>query len=294
MASLSASELVVNPDGSIYHLNLRPEHLADWVITVGDPGRVGAVSRYFDSLEAQIQKREFVTHTGRIGQKRVMVISTGIGPDNIDIVLNELDALANIDLERRELLPRQRRLNFVRLGTSGSLQEDLPVDAFVFSAFGVGLDNLMAYYPFVPDTEELALLAGLQAQADETGVSWPVRPYAVRADTALLEGLSGADRTGVTLTAPGFYGPQGRNLRLAGAFGADGLLRLAGYRHGALAITNLEMETSALYGLAKLLGHGALSCNVILAGRTAGQFSPDPYAAVDRLIRTVLERISAF
>jgi uridine phosphorylase len=294
MASLSASELVVNPDGSIYHLNLKPEHLADWVITVGDPGRVGAVSRHFDALEAQVQKREFVTHIGRLGQKRIMVISTGIGPDNIDIVLNELDALANIDLERRELLPRHRRLNFVRIGTSGSLQEDLPVDAFLFSAFGVGLDNLMAYYSYAPDTEEQALLTGLQAQANATAAPWPIPPYVVRADAALLQGLSRSDRQGITLTAPGFYGPQGRSLRLESAFGADGLLRLAGYRHGGLAITNLEMETSALYGLAKLLGHGALSCNVILAGRKAGQFSADPYAAVDGLIRTVLERIAAF
>lgn len=293
MSILTASELVVNPDGSIYHLKLRPEHLADWVITVGDPGRVGAVSRYFDELEVEVQKREFVTHTGRIGHKRLTVISTGIGPDNIDIVFNELDALANIDLEARMPKTTHRQLTFVRLGTSGSLQDDLPVDSLLFSAYGVGLDNLMAYYDYETSDKEKALLTGLNEHARAHGIHWPSAPYVGRADESILKALAANDRCGITLTAPGFYAPQGRSLRARSRFGPDVLQTLAAYRYDDLAVTNLEMETSAMYGLAGLLGHRALSCNVILAGRTAGQFSPDPYAATDKLIHTVLDRIMA-
>jgi len=291
----SPSELVVNPDGSIYHLHLQPEQLADWVITVGDPDRVEAVSRHFDRIDTRVQKREFVTHTGELGTKRITVISTGIGPDNIDIVLNELDALANIDLQQRIVRPAHRRLHFIRLGTSGSLQPDIEVGDLVFSAFGLGLDNLMSYYRWQPTEDAAAMLQGFRHFVEQEQLPLPVNahaPYATQADESLLRALAAADRQGITLTAPGFYAPQGRQLRVAGRLAATDMHKLANFSFGEFKVTNLEMETSAIYGLAQLMGHAALSCNVILAGRRKGQFSSDPQQLVEDMIRTMLTRIS--
>lgn len=294
-AGFSPSELVINPDGSIYHLHLQEDQLADWVITVGDPDRVGAVSRHFDRIDTQVQKREFVTHTGELGNKRITVISTGIGPDNIDIVLNELDALANIDLQQRIVRPAHRRLHFIRLGTSGSLQPDIEVGSLVFSAYGLGLDNLMSYYQWQTESDAAALLRAFRQFVDQEKLPLPVSmhaPYAVEADERLLNALSAEDRRGITLTAPGFYAPQGRQLRAPGRLTAADMHKLADFGFGSLAVTNLEMETAAIYGLAQLMGHAALSCNVILAGRRKGQFSSDPQQAVEDMITTMLARIS--
>ncbi len=294
-AGFSPSELVINADGSIYHLHLQPDQLADWVITVGDPDRVEAVSKHFDRIDTRVQKREFVTHTGELGNKRITVISTGIGPDNIDIVLNELDALANIDLQQRTVRAVHRRLHFIRLGTSGSLQPDIDVGSLVFSAYGLGLDNLLSYYHWQEGDEAAALLQNFRQFVELAQLPLPMNihtPYATQADDGLLGALSAGNQQGITLTAPGFYAPQGRQLRIAGRLPATDMHQLADFQFGKLKVTNIEMETSAIYGLAQLMGHAALSCNVILAGRRKGQFSIDPQQAVDDMITTMLARIS--
>lgn len=289
MPKIAESELILNPDGSIYHLYLRPEDIAANIITVGDPGRVPMVSRYFDEIEVKKQKREFATHTGRIGSKRLTVISTGIGPDNIDIAINELDALANIDFETR--LPKEEHtaFNIIRIGTSGSLQADVPVDSFVASAYGLGLDNLLSFYEYQPNLGEAALEDELNAFLEYTG-SIPF--YACECHPALLEAL-GQDKTqGITLTSPGFYAPQGRVLRAKARYDVQFFESLARFEFGKYPITNFEMETSAIYGLARILGHRALSANAIIANRPNGAFSKDPYKAVDALIQNMLGLIS--
>lgn len=285
--SFAPSELIRNADGSIYHLHLHPEQLADTVITVGDPDRVAMVSRYFDRVEARVQKREFITHTGYLGSRRLTVISTGIGPDNIDIVLNELDALATIDLSSRRLLAEPRRLKFIRLGTSGSLREDVPVGSLLLSSHGLGLDGLLHYYAIPP--EEPALLEELNRHL---AADLPLPLYLAVANADLLSGLRRNEPTGITLTAPGFYAPQGRELRLPTRLDARVLDRFGQFesREGH-RITNFEMETAALYGLANALGHQAVSVNLILANRPAGTFHDDPARATDQMIRTMLERI---
>jgi uridine phosphorylase len=286
MKKIPASELVINGDGSIYHLNLKPEHIADTVITVGDPGRVAMVSKYFDTIDFEREKREFVTHTGRLGTKRITVISTGIGPDNIDIVLNELDALVNIDLESRQPKENQKSLNIIRMGTSGCLQPGVEVGSLVLSAFAVGLDNLMHFYKFNPDETESALYK----QLIETQFPFPTRPYVIRGSQQLLEGVGNGFRQGITMTAPGFYAPQGRTVRLESQI-QDSLEVLRDFRFEQWPVMNFEMESSAIYGLAKLLGHQALSCNVILANRADKTFSDDPKGITDNMIATMLERL---
>lgn len=290
MARIAESELVINPDGSIYHLNLRPEDIAPNIITVGDPDRVPMVSRYFDEVEAKKKKREFVTHTGRIGSKRITVISTGIGPDNIDIAINELDALANIDLQSREPKAELTTLNIVRIGTSGSLQPDVPADSFVAAAYGLGLDNLMNFYDYRPNLGEAALEDELRAFLEYVG---KVPFYACEGSPALLEALGRDKFRGITLTSPGFYAPQGRELRANARFGLRFFNELARFKFRNYPITNFEMETSAIYGLSRLLGHRALSTNVIIANRANGTFSKDPYRATDELIQNVLGHISS-
>jgi uridine phosphorylase len=285
MSQLSPSELVLNPDGSIYHLHLFPEQIADTILTVGDPDRVPLVSRHFDEVEVKVKKREFVTHTGRLGNKRLTVISTGIGTDNIDIVLNELDALANIDLQSREIRAEKKQLSFIRVGTTGGLQPEDPVGTLVSSEMTIGLDNLLQYYPYEPDTRASQL-----AQAfTENFPGLPSPIYAAAADAQLLDQVTGDWLRGITLTAPGFYAPQGRSLRLASRFTPEMLDAFARFRFDDLRITNLEMETSALFALAKMLGHRAISCSVILANRASGTFSRNTDLDVDRLIKTVLD-----
>jgi uridine phosphorylase len=288
-ASLGSSELILNADGSIYHLNLLPEDIADIIITVGDPDRVKEVSKYFDVVEIRKNKREFVTHTGTYNGKRITAISTGIGTDNIDIVFNELDALANIDFETREVKQQKRILNFIRVGTSGSLQPDIPVDSFLISSTGIGFDNLLHFY----DCGHIKNNTLVQALTKYLGWGpYQIHPYAVDCDAGLAELFrENRIRYGVTVTNSGFYGPQGRSLRLAPAI-KDFNEKLAGFSHEGKQITNLEMETAGMYGLAKLHGHRAVSLNVILANRATGEFSKNGRQSIDELIRFTLECIS--
>ncbi len=288
MKRLPDSELIVNKNGSIYHLQLHPAQVADTVLTVGDPARVAAVSKYFDRIESKTAHREFITHTGWLGDKRLTVVSTGIGTDNIDIVLNELDALVNIDFQTRTPNPEAKQLNIIRIGTSGALWAGAGVDSFVVSAIGIGLDNLLHFYDYKPEIAENELLQQFYAFFPTT----PLPAYAFSANKDLINALENIGNQGITLTSSGFYAPQGRHLRTIGKLNTELLDCLNDFQYKNWRITNFEMETAAIYGLSALLGHRALSCNVILANRILRQFSPDPTAAVDRLIRIVLEKIS--
>lgn len=291
MTYFPESELIINPDGSIYHLNLRPEQIASTIITVGDPDRVGRISKYFDSIEVKVSKREFVTHTGWLGGKRLTVISSGIGPDNIDVVINELDALVNIDFETRQLREERVRLNIIRMGTSGCIQPEIAVDSIVVSAFGIGLDNLLHFYEFQPNLAEAGLFDDLANFQDYAG-TLPVIPYICECSSFLLGTLAADFQTGITLTSPGFYAPQGRQLRGKSRLSMEYIRKLSQFEFNGLRITNFEMETAAIYGLSRILGHRAISTNAILANRLNGEFSKDPKAAVENLIQRMLERIS--
>lgn len=286
-----SSELIINENGSIYHCNIRPEDLADTVILVGDPERVPKVSKFFDSIEVQSQKREIITHTGYLNGKRLTVISTGMGTDNIDIVLNELDALANIDLEKREIKDTRKTLTFVRLGTSGSLQKDVPVDSLVASEKGLGLDGLMAYYKGTDGMFSDPLIGEFVKQTKWDGRK--AKPYIIEGSEEVLELLTNNSNVvkGITATAIGFYGPQGRKLRLE-LEDKDLNDKLSDFSFGEEKITNFEMETSAIYGLSSLLGHKALSLNTIIANRRAGTFSKDANLAVENMIKYALERLT--
>lgn len=286
---IKSSELILNPDGSVYHLNLKPEQIAHDIIFVGDQNRVEKITQFFDTIEFSTQKREFKTQTGSFKGKRMTVISTGIGPDNIDIVINELDALVNIDLETRQPKEKLTVLNIIRIGTSGSLQADIPVDSFVLSKFGLGLDNMLRSY----------LIDGVSDKNIEdafiTHTNWDAkkgRPYVI-ACSEKLERIIESDRMhkGITATAGGFYGPQGRVLRLN--IQDESLnSKMDNFELNGNKITNLEMETAAIYGLSALLGHNALSLNAIIANRASGTFSEDPYKAVDELIGYTLDKLS--
>lgn len=286
---IQASELILNPDGSVYHLNLKPEHIAHDIIFVGDQNRVEKISSQFDTIEFSFQKREFKTHTGTLNGKRISVISTGIGPDNIDIVMNELDALVNIDLITRLPKTTLTSLNIVRIGTSGSLQDDIPVDSFVMSKYGLGLDNMLRSYL----VDEISNTNMEEAFINHT--HWDSRkgrPYVISCSEK-LEQLIESDiiHKGITATAGGFYGPQGRVLRL-GIEDKNLNSKMDNFQFEGNRITNLEMETAAIYGLSKLLGHNALSLNAIIANRATGTFSEDPYKAVDELIKYTLEKLT--
>jgi len=289
MNHLSESELILNPDGSIYHLHLRPEHLAPIVITVGDPDRVEAVSRHFDRIDFKISKREFVTHSGALNGQRITVISTGIGTDNIDIVLNELDALVNIDLESREEKEEKTALKIIRIGTTGSLHSNIEVDQMIASAYGLGLDGLMHFYEYQQTPNEYLLYHEFMESCGRD-IQFPLRPYLVEGDESLFASVGKTMIKGITATCPGFYGPQGRQLRAVPAID-DLFPSLATFSYRDLRVTNFEMETAGIYGMARMLGHQALSCNVVLANRPDGRFSKDPAKAVDRLIKQVLENI---
>jgi uridine phosphorylase len=288
MQRIAESELIINERGAIYHLNVRPEELADTIITVGDPDRVKEVSKHFDRVEIKQQHREFVTHTGYIGNKRLSVVSTGIGPDNIDIAFNELDALANIDFETRTIKENLKSLDIIRLGTAGSLQADIPVDSFVASTHGLGLDNLLHYYRLEQNEEEKQLL---QSFITFTQLHSSVEPYISSASASLLKNFVDGFYSGITVTCPGFYGPQGRILRL-GIKNPELINRLTEFRFGQHRISNFEMETSAMYGMCKLLGHHTLSLSAIVANRIQKQFSKDGGALVEKLITTALNIIS--
>lgn len=286
MGSIAASELIINDRGAIYHVNCRPEEIASTVITVGDPDRVKEVSKYFDSIEFKNHHREFVTHTGYVGKKRLSVTSTGIGPDNIDIVLNELDALVNIDLETRTIREKLTALNIIRVGTCGSLQKEIPVDSFVASTHGLGLDNLMNFYIHSSNEEEKQLLHSFNTHTQlHQGIT---SPYITGAGVSLLKEFVEGFHQGITVTCPGFYGPQGRVLRM-GLTQPDLIDRLTSFSFGQHRISNFEMETSAIYGMGKVLGHHCLSLSTIVANRITKEFSKDGAAAVEELIKKTLE-----
>lgn len=286
--SIKQSELILNEDGSIYHLHLRPEHLAPTVITVGDPDRVAQVSKYFDRIDFKQHKREFKTHTGTYKNQRITVLSTGIGSDNIDIVLNELDALVNIDFETRTIKPKLTSLNIVRIGTSGALQADIPVDSFLMSSHGLDLNGMLPSYN----------IEGIRHKEFESAFCSHTHWDSDRAQAVLVDNSKALEDQlfechilkGVTATCGGFYGPQGRILRLEPK---DSVFRdkLQSFRYEDLRITNFEMETSAIYGLSKLLGHKACSMNAILANRANGTFSKTPEKTIDQLIQYTLNKL---
>lgn len=289
MAQIAESELIINDRGAVYHLDLRPEELADIIILVGDPDRVKVVSRYFDKIEFIIQHREFITHTGSIGKKRISVISTGIGPDNVDIAMNEIDALANIDLPSRTIKPDLKALTILRFGTSGSLQEHIPVDSLVAGTHGLGFDNVMHFYKQPNGEAETKIIDAFKAHTDLNKGN--VIPYLYAGSEALLSTLPDDYIKGITVACPGFYGPQGRILRLELAY--PGLIeKLTSFKYNEHYISNFEMESSAIYGLGKALGHQCLSLNVIVANRVRKEFSKDSGKAVEKLIERSLEFVA--
>lgn len=288
MEKISEADLVINPDGSVYHLNLLPEDIADTVITVGDPDRIPAVTKYFDRIELKKGKREFLTQTGYIGKKRITVLSTGIGTDNIDIVLNELDALVNIDFETRVINKELRSLNIIRIGTSGAVQPDIPMGTLLASSFGLGLDALMHYYQQENSPAEQEILDAATSHFSQIK---GIAPYLTSADPGLLAHFGGEMEKGITVTAPGFYSPQGRQVR-AKATMNNFVQVLNTFQHADHRITNLEMETAGIYALAKALGHKALSVNAILASRVNFKFSSTPDQIVEKAIKIVLDKIT--
>jgi uridine phosphorylase len=286
---IQSSELILNPDGSVYHLNILPEHISRDIIFVGDQDRVSKITQHFDSIEFSTQKREFKTETGFYKGKRLSVISTGIGPDNIDIVMNELDALVNIDLKNRTIKPNHTSLNIVRIGTSGALQPEINVDEFVISTYGLGLDNMLRSY-LIDEITDLNL-----EQSFIKHCNWDKKkghPYAVKASEKLLKQLNDPKIfKGITATSGGFYGPQGRVLRLP-IQDSDLNNKLDQFEFENFKITNLEMETAAIYGLGKLLGHECLSMNAIIANRALKTFSKNPYDSVEKLIKYTLNKLT--
>ncbi|MEA3504513.1 MAG: nucleoside phosphorylase [Bacteroidota bacterium] len=285
---IKESELILNPDGSIYHLKLKPEMLADTVLLVGDPGRVEMVASFFDTIEYQVQNRELFTTTGYFKGKRVSVVSTGMGTDNLDIVINELDALVNIDLEKREIKKEHKTLNLIRLGTSGALQKNIPVNSLVVSEYGVGLDGLMNYYVMKEGLVDESLSEAFIEQTQ-----WPknfAKPYFIKASEGLMDRLGKGLIKGVTATAPGFYGPQGRVLRLGLSF-PEMNDRIEAFEKNGYKVTNFEMETSALYGLGQQLGHNTLTICAIIANRVTKEYSKDYKSIVKDMVETVLNRL---
>lgn len=286
---IAASELILNPDGSVYHLNLKPGQIANDIIFVGDQNRVEKITKHFDSIEFSTQKREFKTQTGTYKGKRITVMSTGIGPDNIDIVMNELDALVNVDLATRTVKSELTSLNIVRIGTSGSLQADIPCDSFVMSQYGLGLDNMLRSY-LIEEISEIDM-----EDAFITHTNWDMkkgRPYVIAGSASLEKKLeSNQIFKGFTGTAGGFYGPQGRVVRLE-IQDPELNNKMDSFNFKGIKMTNLEMETGAIYGLGKLLGHQCLSLNAIIANRASGTFSEDPYKAVDELITYTLNKLA--
>jgi uridine phosphorylase len=290
MSRIAESELIINNRGAVYHLDLRPEEIGGTVVTVGDPDRVKEISKYFDSIEVKRQHREFISHTGYINKKRITVLSSGIGPDNIDIVMNELDALVNIDFTTREVKQKLTSLNIIRVGTSGSLQADIPVDHFVASTHGLGVDNLLNFYRLEQNEQEKELI---QSFVTHTQVHGQIgQPYISSGAASLIKHFVKDFHQGITVTCPGFYGPQGRVLRL-GVKNPDFVNRLTDFSFGQHRITNFEMETSAIYGLGRLLGHHCLALNAIVANRVVKEFSRDGQAAVESLIKRFVEVFSS-
>ncbi|MFN8331606.1 MAG: nucleoside phosphorylase [Saprospiraceae bacterium] len=287
---MSKANLIINADQSVYHLGLRPEEMSDFIITVGDPSRVAIVSSYFDTIESRNSSREFVTHTGTFQKKRLTVISTGIGTDNIDIVLNELDALLNVELTSG--IPKEKftRMCIVRIGTSGAVREDIPLDSLLITQKAIGLDSLLHNYNRVPNEEEM----DLRKQCTLCMPSLPL-PYLAEADRSMLQHFHQGDDfiAGTTVTAPGFYGPQGRQLRIGIRY-PELIRQISALRIKNSIVTNLEMETSGIYGLAGLMGHRSISCSAILANRVKDSFSNHAEQTIRRLIEICLQKIVSF
>ena len=286
--AFQSSELILNSDGSVYHLAIGPEHVADTVIIVGDQGRVEKISRRFDSIEHSVHKREFKTHTGTYQGKRLTVCSTGIGTDNIDIFMNELDAAVNIDLENKQLKESRKSLNIIRLGTCGALHEDIPVGGHIISTHGLGLGGLMHFYEYPYDDDELAMSDAIQKH-----LSWQdyiARPYIVKGAQEIVNEFMPSMTPGITATAPGFYAPQGRSLYLPARY-QDVNERLREFSFEGKRVANFEMETSVLYGLGNLLGHRCATCCVVLANRATGDYAQNSAEVVESLIDVVLEKV---
>lgn len=284
---IPASELPLQPGGQIYHIGIHPENLADHIIVVGDPGRVPEVSKYFDTVDFKHSNREIVTHTGTLRGKPITALSTGMGTDNIDIVMTELDALASIDLTTREVKAQGRTLNIVRIGTCGALQKEIDVHSFVAARYGFGFDGLLHFYQHEGISDE-EMVAAFVKHAD-----WNERlpyPYCVEGSKTLFDRIAFDMVQGITASAPGFFGPQGRQVRAKLAF-PDMNSKIDGFSYNGRKITNLEMETSALYGLGKLLGHNMLTVCLVIANRVTYDFSKDYHPALEKLIQTVIARI---
>lgn len=283
---IPASELIINPDGSIYHLNLKPEFLASTVITVGDPERVAKITKYFDHVEIKVAKREFVTHTGTYKGKRLTVMSTGMGTDNIEIFMTELDALVNIDLQSRQVKPIHTSLEIIRVGTSGSMSENIPAGSLLASEYGIGLDTLMQYYTAEYGSHEIAI-----AEAVQKAIGLGFRPYCFKASSILMERLrKGEVIKGNTVTCPGFFGPQGREVRLKPAI-PDIIERLSKVSVEGIELTNFEMETAGYYAMGNMLGHKMLSLNAIVANRITQEFVADAGEVMERLILHTLDNV---
>ena len=270
------SELILNKDGSIYHLNLLPEDIGDYIITVGDPDRVDAVAKHFDNVRVNKINREFKTVTGQLGNKNISVISTGISTDNIDIFLNELDALVNVDLEKRQVKEQHTSLKIIRIGTSGTIQNDISIDSFLLSHFAIGFDGLFNFYPEAAENE-----SGLSVDVKRAFAAY--QPFVFDMDHTLGKFFSSDFLFGITATLGGFYAPQGRAIRLSN--GPHHWMRdLRDFETNGRKVTNIEMETAGIYGLSKMLGHKAISLNAILANRITGEFSKNPQKTINELI----------
>lgn len=281
----SETDLILNKDGSVYHLNLRPKDISDKIIVVGDPNRVHRVSRFFDSIDFEMNKREFITHTGTYKKKKITVISSGMGTDNVEILMHELDALVNVDLVHREPKSRKKRLQIIRVGTSGSIQEDLRLGSHLATEYAIGLDSLIHFYDYKHKGKEKRISQKLQKVLD-----LPFPPYCFKGSSTLLEKFQDCTVLGNTVTCPGFYAPQGRELRVP--IKIKNIIDELGYFHEEdVWLTNLEMETAGYYALARLLGHDMISLNAIVANRIRNNLSKDPNKVIDALIKKVLERI---
>lgn len=288
MKPIKESELIINPEGTIYHLNLRPEDVAENIVLVGDPGRVEKISKYFDKVVHRSRNREMVTHTGFLNGKHVMVMSTGMGTDNIDIVMNELDALVNVDFVTRTIKPEHKTLNIIRLGTSGAIQPDIPINSIAVSTHGLGLDGLLKFYDSREVIEEALSLSFIQQ------VNWHAElpyPYFVKCSDELYRKFSDVPVSGITATAPGFYGPQGRVIRIP-LNHPDLMDKMQLFKHEGRRIINFEMETSALYGLGRLLGHNTLTACAVIANRALNTYSENHHKVIDELIGVVLEKLT--
>jgi len=285
MTNFSEADLILNKDGSVYHLNLKPKNVASTIIVVGDPGRVHRISKHFDNIDFEMNKREFITHSGTYKKKPITVMSTGMGVDNIEIAMIELDALFNIDLKERVPFEEKKQFNVIRIGTSGAIQEDLPLGSEVISEYGIGMDNIMSYYQLESTTFELEV-----GEKIREAVNFPFAPYVVKGSEKLMQKIGDGFIKGNTVTSPGFYAPQGRQLRVPVA-NPKLLDQMTFFNHKDFWLTNFEMETSMLYAFARMLGHEAISINAILGNRVQKTFTKNPYKTIDSIILKVLDRI---